>query len=155
MQKYFIFVFNEKFYEDESYLGKIFKFPEPDKGGQKFKNRSKGSWGPIKNIININDKVIWMISGASTREDKKTIWGYGKIIEINQEKNFWKLESHEYEKKVRLEDVVSEFPNEYQKLYKFYHSKMGVFYSAGFFGTNQIDKFQYDFITNFCIISQN
>ena len=34
---YFIFVFNEGNYEDEGNLGQIFEFPDPDKGGYKFK----------------------------------------------------------------------------------------------------------------------
>ena len=32
IRNYFIFIFNEKFYEDDKSLGRIFKFPELNRG---------------------------------------------------------------------------------------------------------------------------
>ncbi len=143
---YFIFVFNENFYEDESSLGNLFKFPEPDKGSYKYLGKFAGSWGKIIDNVKIGDKVIWTISGNSNRPDKKTFWGYGKIIDIVEESKFWRVESHEFEEKIKIDDVILKLPKNYQKLYK----QSTEIINIGFYGSIQIDEFQYEFIYSNC-----
>ena len=144
--KFFIFVFNEQYYEDHSFLGSKYYFPSPDKGGLKIIGKSAGSWGPIIDKIRINDKVIWTISGSSGRMDKKTFWGHGEIIEVNQEDGLWEVKSEEFNRKINIDEVVNRFPNEYKELYLHTQDKVNI----GFYGTIQIDKFQYNKIIEYC-----
>lgn len=150
MENYFIFVFNEKYYENDTELGSIYHFPDPDRGSLKFKGKSKGSWGRVIEAVNIGDKVIWMISGNSRRDDKKTFWGQGSVVSLDYTKKLWKLESLEFENKIKLDEVVLKLPYEYQKLFLFKHSLSGEYFSVGYFGTIQIDKFLFNFIKNYC-----
>ncbi|MHA1285247.1 MAG: hypothetical protein ACTSQP_22330, partial [Promethearchaeota archaeon] len=146
IMNYFIFVFNENFYEDQGDLGKIFKFPEPDKGGYKLKGKSPGSWGRIIKKVKINDKVIWTISGSSNREDKKTVWGYGTITEIDESRKLWCLESKKCRNKIKIDDVINALPKEYKDLYV---QKTGLI-NIGFYGTYLIDEYQYNQFLKFC-----
>jgi len=150
MENHFIFVFNEKYYENDKSLGSIYNFPDPDRGSLKLKGKSKGSWGRVIKAVNIGDKVIWMISGNSRRDDKKSFWGQGEIVSIDHSKKLWKLDSNEFENKVKLDEVVLELPYEYQKLFLFKHSTSGEYFSVGYFGAIQIDKYLYNFIKNYC-----
>lgn len=147
IRNYFIFIFNEKFYEDDKSLGRIFKFPELNRGGYKYLGKSTGSWGPIIEKIKINDRIIWTISGKSKRKDKKTFWGYGDIVEIDGVIRIWKLKSQEFKNKVRVDEIIIKLPNEYQILYFHKTGKINL----GYFGAIQIDKFQYDFLLKECI----
>ncbi len=150
MENHFIFVFNEKFFENDKSLGLLYNFPDPDRGSLKLKGKSKGSWSRIIESVNIGSKIIWMISGNSRRNDKKTFWGQGEIVSIDYSKKLWKLESIEFENKVKLDEVVLELPYEYQKLFLFKQSNSGEYFSVGYFGTIQIDKFLYNFIKEYC-----
>jgi len=144
-KNYFIFVFNESKYEDKRRLGKIFKFPELDRGGYKFEGKSVGSWGHIIGNVRKDDEVIWTISGGSRRRDKKTFWGYGKITDIDMANKLWKTESTEFQKKIKIDEVIKIFPENYKKLYVLSNGNINL----GYYGTIQIDKYQYDFIRNF------
>jgi len=143
---FFIFVFNEQYYEDHSFLGSKYFFPSPDKGGLKLIGKSTGSWGAIIDKIRINDKVIWTISGNSERKDKKTFWGHGEIKEVNQTDNLWEVKSEEFIRKISIDEVVNRFPDEYKELYLHSQDKVNI----GFYGTIQIDKFQYNKIIEYC-----
>ncbi|MFX1490485.1 MAG: hypothetical protein ACFFBI_15145 [Promethearchaeota archaeon] len=144
--RYFIFVFNDQLYEDSSFLGNKYFFPTPDKGGFKMIGKSTGSWGTIIDRVKINDKVIWTISGSSSRKDRKSFWGYGEIIGINYEEGFWEIKSEEFQNKVLLDEVINGFPNEYRDLYTQSQGTINI----GFYGTIQIDKFQYNKIIEYC-----
>lgn len=145
-KKYFIFVFNEKQYEDEANLGHAFTFPESDRGGYKFKGKSTGSWGSIIDKVRINDKIIWTISGSSERIDKKTFWGHGEIIQIDKKKREWLVESIEFKSKNRIDEVINKMPQDYKELYTQSHGGINI----GYFGTIQIDEFQYKNILDYC-----
>ena len=150
-QNYFIFVFNEQFYENHSFLGRKYLFPTPDKGGYKIIGKSTGSWGPIIESVRKKDKVIWTISGSSARKDKKTFWGHGEIIGINHEDRLWEVKSEEFKEKITIDKIISTFPNEYKDLYMHSDEKINI----GFYGTIQIDKFQYNKIIEYCEELQN
>ena len=150
MVNYFIFVFNEKYYEPDIDLVNLFKFPKSGRVGIKLLGRTKGSWGLIISKINKGDKVIWFISGKSKRKDRKRFWGHGEITKVDNNNSKWDLNSTEFEKKELLDTIINQMPPQYQILYQIQHPKGGNYKSIGFFGPNQIDKFQYDFIIARC-----
>ena len=142
MQSYFVFVFHESEYEDPKDLGIYFKFPSDNLGTFKLLGEGVKRYGRIVDRVNLNDLVIWTISGSSQRKDKKTFWGKGKIISIDKKERKWGLESIEFEEKIKTDIIFHKFPAEYQALYK---QKTGIF-NVGFKGTIKIDEFQYNFI---------
>ena len=142
MQSYFIFVFHEKEYEDPKNLGTYFNFPSDNIGNFKSLDEEVKKSGKIVEQVNLNDLVIWTISGNSRRRDKKTFWGKGKIISIDREQRKWGLESTEFGEKIKTDIIFRKLPKEYQVLYK---QKTGIF-NIGFKGTIKIDEFQYNFI---------
>ena len=142
---YFLFVFNEEHYEDNSKIGKVFKFPDTDRGGYKFIGKSTGSWGSIINKVSIGDNVIWTISGNSRRKDKKTFWGFGEIIKIDDINKQWILKSYEFGDKIKIDEIIKDFPEDYLNLYQLKNNQINI----GYYGTNQIDKFQYESIMGF------
>ena len=144
MQSYFIFVFHEREYEDQKGLGLYFKFPTDNMGAFKLLGDGVKRYGNIVEQVNLDDLVIWTISGNSQRRDKKTFWGKGKIIRIDSEERKWDLASTEFDAKIKTEIIFRNFPEAYQALYK---QKTGLF-NIGFKGTIKIDEFQYDFILN-------
>jgi len=144
MQSHFIFVFNEREYEDQKDLGTYFKFPTDNMGAFKLLDDGVKRIGNIVEQINMNDLVIWTISGSSQRRDKKTFWGKGNINNIDSERRKWGLKSTEFEVKIKTEIIFRTLPEDYQALYK---QKTG-FFNIGFKGTIKIDEFQYNFILN-------
>lgn len=148
MTNFFIFVFSEENYEGEANLGQFFKFPDTDRGGYKFAGKSCGSWGKIINLVEIGDKVIWTISGNSKRKDKKTVWGHGEVIEIDEADRKWLTKSTAFQNSIKLDEVVMELPEDYRKLYI---QKNGVI-NIGYYGTIKIDEFQYDYFKEYCEI---
>ena len=142
MQSYFIFVFHEKEYEDPKDLGVYFKFPHDNFGSFKSLDENVKKLGNIIDHVNLNDLVIWTISGNSQRRDKKTFWGKGKIISIDKEERKWGLKSVEFQEKIKTDMIFREFSKEYQALYK----QSTGFFNIGFRGTIKIDKYQYNFI---------
>jgi len=142
MKSYFIFVFHEREYEDQKDLGFFFRFPYDNIGNFKSVDDSVKKSGNIVEKVNLNDLIIWTISGNSRRKDKKTFWGKGQIISIDREARTWGLNSIEFDEKIKTDLVFQEFPEEYQNLY---HQSTGIF-NIGFRGTIKIDEFQYNFI---------
>ena len=141
MTNYFIFVFNEKNYEREDSLGRSFHFPGDNMGEFKILNDNAKKYGDIVDRVNINDKIIWTISGNSNRKDKKTFWGYGEIVGKNTKMRDWQVSSIEFEQKFKTDMILNNLPKEYLDLYK---QNTGLI-NIGFKGTIEIDEFQYYF----------
>ena len=140
MTNYFIFVFNEKNYENEDSLGRSFHFPRNNIGEFKILNDNVKKYGDIVDRVNINDKIIWTISGNSNRKDKKTFWGYGEIVGKNNKMRDWQVSSIEFEQKFKTDIILNDLPKEYLGLYKQRTGRINI----GFRGTIEIDEFQYN-----------
>ena len=144
MTNYFIFVFNEKNYEREDSLGRSFHFPGDNMGEFKILNDNVKKYGDIVDRVNINDKIIWTISGNSNRKDKKTFWGYGEIVGKNTKMRDWQVSSIEFKQKFKTDMILNNLAKRYLDLYK---QKTGLI-NIGFKGTIEIDEFQYYFFLN-------
>ena len=140
MINYFIFVFNEKNYENEDSLGWTFHFPRNNIGEFKIIDDNAKKSGNIVDRVNIQDKIIWTISGNSTRKDKKTFWGYGEVVGKNTKMRDWPVKSIEFEKKFKTDIILNKLPKEYLDLYK----QITEIINIGFKGTIEIDEFQYN-----------
>ncbi|MFX1239127.1 MAG: hypothetical protein ACFE8P_15595, partial [Promethearchaeota archaeon] len=116
-----------------------FKFPDIDRGGYKYLGKTIGSNGPIIDKIRVSDKVIWTISGNSGRKDKKNFWGFGTIIGVNREEKHWNIKSTEFPDKSKIDDVVYEMEEEYQRLYILSNGIVNL----GRYGAILIDEYQY------------
>lgn len=141
MINYFIFVFNEKYYENEDSLGRSFHFPRNNIGEFKILKDFVKKYGDIVDRVNIKDKIIWTISGNSNRKDKKAFWGYGEVVGKNTKTRDWQVNSIEFEQKFKTDMILNDLPKEYLDLYK---QSTGII-NIGFKGTIEIDEFQYYF----------